>query len=140
LESYDWPGNIGELESAIDAAVRAGKDEPTLDLKHFTEIADRLHAKHLGCEFEVDEHPNGCKSHEIVNGIESVESQPLIANNAPWMTLAEAESFHIRRTLELAEFNTTVAATMLGLSINAFRRKLKRHCLQHFLSSEFDKT
>jgi DNA-binding NtrC family response regulator len=140
LKSYDWPGNIAEIESTIETAVRISAHELTLEITHFAEIAERIQQKSLESEFSTDEIETELISMDVVNGTETVESLPLVAPSEQWLTLAEAESLHIRRTLEQAEFNATVAAAMLGISLNSFRQKLERYRLQNYLSSKFDKT
>lgn len=145
LKSYSWPGNIGQLEASLESAIRAGEGESTLDLAHFTEIAEQVERENLPNEYG---HHGNCGQHEkrgevatreFVNGVESVITTPLVDGTGEWMTLAEAESLHIRRTLEQANFNAPVAAAMLGLSLRAFRQKLQRYRLQHFLRSSCDK-
>ncbi|MDD5675728.1 MAG: sigma-54 dependent transcriptional regulator, partial [Chitinivibrionales bacterium] len=96
LRSYEWPGNIRELENALERAVvltRSGPVTPErLTLQSSGAPAQR--AGDAGFEFK------------------------------PGITVAEAERELILRTLTSCDNNRTKAAEMLGISIRTLRNKL----------------
>ncbi|MFC1757158.1 sigma-54-dependent transcriptional regulator [Planctomycetota bacterium] len=128
LESYDWPGNVREFQSAIDDAVReCDEEDSVIRLSHFSSIVEQL------TEFPGDPISNAEPKPEPVNHIESIGSKPLVAESQAWPTLAETESLHIRQTLAQADYNARVAAKLLGLTFRAFQQKLTQHRLHGFL-------
>ena len=97
LLSHGWPGNIRELENAIERAVvltRSGNIKP--ELFRFHNLPD------------MQGNGNGSGIHA-------------------GMTVAEAEKQLVFKTLEHCNQNRTKAADMLGISIRTLRNKLNEY-------------
>ncbi|HEX5752334.1 MAG TPA: sigma-54 dependent transcriptional regulator [Archangium sp.] len=95
--SYDWPGNIRELENAIErAVVLAGGNELTTD----------------------DLPP-------VLRGPRPTNSSP--SSLIPGATLAQIEREAILRTLEMVQGSTTRAAEILGISVRKVQYRLKEY-------------
>jgi DNA-binding NtrC family response regulator len=123
--AYPWPGNVRELENALERAVMFSPDdvigpESILLLDHFAATDEEASNDSLllrdsseSCTFE--------------NG--GAASQPTLAQESCWPSMAEVERDHIRKTLELTLFNQTAAADLLQMDRNLLRRKMQRYGL-----------
>jgi DNA-binding NtrC family response regulator len=99
MTSYDWPGNIRELENTIERAVVLTKVGEISEEKLFLRGVDGS------------------------NNTENVSSETIVS---PGMTVAEAEKELIYKTLEVCS-SKTEAAEMLGISIRTLRNKLNEY-------------
>jgi DNA-binding NtrC family response regulator len=97
LLSYDWPGNIRELENAIERAVVLA---PGTEL-----TADDLPPVLRGPR------PTGSSSSSLI----------------PGATLARIEREAILRTMEMVGGSTTRAAEILGISVRKVQYRLKEY-------------
>jgi DNA-binding NtrC family response regulator len=97
LLSYDWPGNIRELENAIERAVVLA----------------------TGSELTADDLP------PVLRGPRPTGSAPSAL--IPGATLAEIEREAILRTLEMVHGSTTRAAEILGISVRKVQYRLKEY-------------
>ncbi|HEY0093297.1 MAG TPA: sigma-54 dependent transcriptional regulator, partial [Archangium sp.] len=97
LLSYDWPGNIRELENAIERAVVLAP----------------------GNELTTDDLP------PVLRGPRPVGSSP--SSLIPGATLAQIEREAILRTLEMVGGSTTRAAEILGISVRKVQYRLKEY-------------
>ncbi|MEW6777055.1 MAG: sigma 54-interacting transcriptional regulator [Bdellovibrionota bacterium] len=102
LSNYHWPGNVRELENEIErAALTADADEP-VDASHLSERV--------------------LSAAQAVSG--GASGQPLGALHA---RLEEKEKEIIRETLTQTGGNRTRAAEVLGISRQAFMKKISRY-------------
>lgn len=98
LMSYDWPGNIRELEHAIEGAMLLSHDE-TIIAKDFILTQSAL-AQHTG----------------------GVAQQGLSS-----MTIDELEKVHIEQTLKRFQYSRSKTAKALGITQKTLYLKIKRY-------------
>ena len=101
LESYNWSGNVRELENVIERAVLLSGGETILP-------------EHLYLEKEGERHRQPAE----------VSLKSVVAEDA---TLKEMEKRLIFKTLEKAEGNKTRASEILGISVRTIRNKLNEY-------------
>ena len=102
LVAYDWPGNVRELRNVIERAMLLDAEDEIL-LGHLPpEIYRRGAARPAG-----------------------EEAARVVTSFLP-MTLREMEHEQIKRTLEQTHGNKSKAATILGISRQTLREKLKQ--------------
>ncbi len=125
LFSYDYPGNVRELENMVERAVVLAPGS-VLELEDFFVDPEAVPA--------VDKLPplpdepvaaaaavSG--SANMTPGFGSLDNLPLPAGT----TLAEVERYMIYKTLKAVDANRTHAAAQLGISIRTLRNKLKEY-------------
>ncbi|MEZ5988936.1 MAG: sigma 54-interacting transcriptional regulator [Planctomycetota bacterium] len=102
LSSYDWPGNIRELENEIRRAL-------------------------LLCEGELG--PDHLSAHIQNPSLSRDEHSPLPSETGTTLTdiVAQLEESEIRRALTRAQGNKSKAADLLGISRFALQRKLDKY-------------
>jgi two-component system response regulator PilR (NtrC family) len=106
LLRHDWPGNIRQLENAVQRAV-ALSEGPTITLKDLFEDADA----------------GGAPA-----SMSDVPVRPLGAGGLDLdQTMAEIEVGYLKRALELAGGSYTRAAQLLKMSLRSFRYKLQKY-------------
>ena len=103
LLHYDYPGNVRELENAIERAVT---------------LADHGEIRHLDLPPAFREEP--------VRLLREGDAFPYRAD----MSIADLEAEHIRRSLIYFAGNTTRAAKALGISRSTLWRKMKQYRIQ----------
>ena len=109
LKSYPWPGNIRELENAIERAILLS-DGVRLRAEDFPTQAD------------------WCAANGQVNLEESrTEENPPSESAEELLTLAEAEKIAVRRALEAAGGNVSLAAKKLGIARGTLYAKMEEH-------------
>ena len=99
LQAYPWPGNIRELENAIERAILFSPGE----LIEAT-VLPRVAA-------------------DNADGISSIDFAAS-ADGDRWLTAAEVERQHILRTLEHTGYNQSAAARLLGIDRHQLRRRM----------------
>ncbi|RKU12517.1 DNA-binding response regulator [Candidatus Poribacteria bacterium] len=109
LKDYPWPGNIRELENAIQVASCFVKGEVLLP-EYLPENIRMYQRRSVSISGEIST-PEG----------EQKVSVPL------GTTLKTMEETFIRETLAWLDENRTKAAEVLGVSIRTLQRKLKKH-------------
>ena len=115
LHAYPWPGNIRELENAIERAIVFSPGEliEADVLPRFTDTP----AETMPIDFA--ESPAGL----------AIQHETLPAQGGRWLTAAEVERQHILRTLEHTGHNQSAAARLLGIDRHQLRRRMFEHGL-----------
>lgn len=103
MMAYDWPGNVRQLENAVEMAVTLSGDRELLDLSDFP-VVDR--PTKLNASFSEVEFPN--------NGVDFNT------------VVSDLEKRLIMQSLEAAGGNKKKAATLLQLKRTTFVEKLRR--------------
>jgi DNA-binding NtrC family response regulator len=117
LLAYDWPGNIRELENAIERAILFSPGEA-------------IDARVLPSAAHADESEAGEDVATI--GFEAAAARLAIADTAGdghWLTAAEVEYAHLVRTLEHTGYNQSNAAKLLDIDRHQLRRRMKEYGL-----------
>ena len=97
LESFDWPGNIRQLENAISSAVILSEDRPYLDADDFPMDTFRITSGETGSLDSLRLPEHGLDFTETVNSIErSLLSQAL--HKTGGNKKAAAEMLRLKRT------------------------------------------
>jgi DNA-binding NtrC family response regulator len=108
LRRFDWPGNVRQLENVLECAT----------FSTGSELVD-ADAILVG---------EGCVPPAVAGGPESALcAAARIAGD--WLTIAEVEREHIRRTLERARYNQCEAARLLGVERHQLARKIRKYGL-----------
>ena len=100
--AYSWPGNIRELRNVLERALIFGGDEPI--------TPDRL---------PPELHGRRASSQKEVSGLFNLPPSGI--------SLQEVERAFVQQALALAGRNQSHAARLLGLTRDAFRRRLQKH-------------
>ncbi len=112
LLRYDYPGNVRELENAMERAV-ALADGATITLAELPrEIVERRFPSLPGGGLAPDAEPTAGGAYPV-----------------DW-TLEEVERVHIERVLADVDGNATLAAERLGISRTTLWRKMKRYQIE----------
>jgi DNA-binding NtrC family response regulator len=141
LEQYDYPGNVRELENAIEHAVAVAEASRigTLDLPVAFRTSRQLEAHETAAPIGPGPRA-GSAAGELAIGAPAASSGPVARaagaaerGAAPidrdgW-SLADVEREHIRRVLERHRGNATSAAKQLGISRTTLWRKLREYGL-----------
>ena len=108
LSTYDFPGNVRELETLIYDAV-SRHESGVLSLESFRNVIDMERGR-------ADDGPG--------DAAPNFQSMDQFLNNFP--TLKQAEVFLIERALERAKDNQGIAASILGITRQALNKRLIR--------------
>ncbi len=109
---YPWPGNIRELENAIERAILFSPGE----------LIDAEILPHVAARF-----PDALAATVLpIDAAESTAGQVIrhTADGGRWLTAAEVECEHIQRTLEHTGYNQSAAARLLGIDRHQLRRRM----------------
>lgn len=138
LENHPWPGNIRELQNAVERAailsrgatpkecdflLSSSTNNPIISAASTAAILPETPlAQQIEVSYEPDNNVN-------VNQNSSNDSNTNANRNIimSGMTVAEAEKQLIMETLKATEFNRTEASKLLGISIRTLRNKLHEY-------------
>jgi len=109
LATYEFPGNVRELESMVFDAV-SRHEAGTLSMSSFREKMDRVQGRQGG-----GREPEGAHA-----------AAGKLAFAGPLPTLKEAQEILIGEALKAADGNQTIAAGILGMSRRALSSRLSR--------------
>jgi DNA-binding NtrC family response regulator len=138
LERYDYPGNVRELENAVEHAV-AVSEGPQLTA---ADLPPAVRAPRL-LPRSVHSAVSGGRAHDAPEPSESTRAAPAEAHEFDresedavsllerdtW-SLADVERDHIRRVLRFHHGNATAAARQLGVSRTTLWRKLREYGIE----------
>lgn len=103
LLGYSWPGNVRELENAIERAISMA-------------CSSTLFASDLPAEITAKEAASS-----------PLAAVPSPSKHQPAISLEQMESLHIAKTLELAHYNKSRAADILGIDRGTLYRKAMQY-------------
>jgi DNA-binding NtrC family response regulator len=125
MHRYPWPGNVRELENALERAILFTPGELI-----GPEVIPQVPARAAGQVVSGQELPS---STICVSGDEPAAAvspvSPQSSKDGRWLTAAEIECEHIRRTLEHTGYNQSAAARLLGIDRHLLRRRIISHGL-----------
>jgi DNA-binding NtrC family response regulator len=126
--SYDWPGNIRELENCIQhmVAINSGPLLHVADLP--SNLQNHLHEKKsLYLSAAASAWPAGNESNAVA--VTDASSAPAPTPVASIIPLMELERRAIMNALEYTKGDRAVAAHLLGIGRTTLYRKLKEYQL-----------
>jgi DNA-binding NtrC family response regulator len=124
LETYDWPGNVNELEQALEAAILSSlvRESETMVLE-IDDFPGVMEAVETPPEFSVAAAEELVA--EPVNAFEAIPPLPGVTSR--WISLQQLEAQHLRATLHHCRYHLPTAARLLGLSLADLRSRIQRH-------------
>lgn len=125
LQTYDWPGNIRELENVIHRALlmAEGREIQPEDLMIDVPLITSIQANQNS--HSTDSFLPDSSSMPLLSSLDEEEKQRL--HLPVGTTVREMEEFLIFRTLDEVNGNRTRAAELLGISIRTLRNKLNEY-------------
>lgn len=127
LMEYDWPGNLTELENAIEyACLVAGGDEV-----HLSDLPDRIQ-EHVSTRIELPVVDRSGRPYQL--GILS-QSSPSSGSDFV-QSIAEIEKQAILNAIEQMNGDKLLAAKLLGIGKTTLYRKLKEYQTAEVVSRE----
>jgi DNA-binding NtrC family response regulator len=137
LESYNWPGNVREMQNLIERAVLFTPGEvigpeafiDSLRGKMDRRLSGDLATQHLGDEMDDDPFVRQPRMRQREEELVAPSTMPLPVDErtGEWASLAVMEREHIRRTLEECFYNQSAAARLLDVDRKLLARKIRKH-------------
>ncbi|MCA9265211.1 MAG: sigma-54-dependent Fis family transcriptional regulator [Planctomycetales bacterium] len=145
LQRYQWPGNVRELQNYVERAVVMSEDDDIDAVTIASILGSSCEAQASvlagGLTSSVTAPPLQLRVHagdpvESVMKVEPTDASSAMAEPVPmvdgdidddaWLTLAEMEERHLRRTLKRTYYNQSAAARLLGIDRKLLARKIKK--------------
>ncbi|HEX8686749.1 MAG TPA: helix-turn-helix domain-containing protein, partial [Pyrinomonadaceae bacterium] len=119
LVSYDWPGNIRELENAVIRAVALCDSVVRPE-----DLPERVREADAAAHEQAAPRADEARTHEVParDDVHAAADEPLVS-------LSELEGRHIARALRHTGGNKQAAARLLGIDRTTLQRMIKRHGL-----------
>jgi DNA-binding NtrC family response regulator len=114
LRAYPWPGNIRELENAIERAILFSPGE-VIQPAVLPRVAENI--------------PAGAIPPMALPGSAAGWAVQHVSEDGRWLTAAELLRLHILRTLEHTGYNQSAAARLLGIDRHQLRRRMVEYGL-----------
>lgn len=127
LENYPWPGNIRELQNAIErgAILCRGNTPKESDFLLGTEGAGSLHQQIEVIREDINLQDSASAAEETPRSVHTDTGGMQFIRSG--LTVHEVEKALIMETLKACQNNRTQAAKMLGISIRTLRNKLSEY-------------
>jgi len=123
LRHYSWPGNVRELENAVERAILFSAGD-WIEPNVLPEDAETVSAQTIPAA------PVACEPTVVRAAPAAVLSlPPAPAADGHWPTADEVMREHIRKTLEVAAYNQSAAARLLGIDRHQLRRRISQYGL-----------
>ena len=126
LESYNWPGNIRQLENVIKRAVLIALDG-NISISDIESILrqESVINKHLEAgQAAVSNYPRAAEPAATTRITEPGLVAPVAASSRPYRWVREDEEEQLLNALQQTGGNKTRAAALLGMSARQFRYRL----------------
>ncbi len=129
LESYPWPGNIRELQNAVERAAILSQGSTPCEKDFLLSSTSAARTDGIALPETALNNPKLSDQVEVVQTAEI----PVVNHEndkrliKPGMTVAEVEKALILETLQTTSYNRTEASKMLGISIRTLRNKLHEY-------------
>ncbi|REJ95421.1 MAG: sigma-54-dependent Fis family transcriptional regulator [Planctomycetota bacterium] len=122
IESFDWPGNVRQLQNILERSIVLSEGE---------EIDADFIPQEIAAAAQPDLQPTG----DTISTPNHQVNTPAAATNAEgypadWQSLEDNERLHLQRTLELTGFNQSAAARLLNIDYRLLLRRIKKYGLK----------
>ena len=119
LERYEFPGNVRQLENILERAFTLHEEEEIIDTSDLL-LSHHSHHHHGTA---------GASTYKPITELSSIDtrSQPIPGKNAPAHDyIANLERGVLNKALEESDFDRTLTAQKLGISVRTLGYKLKK--------------
>ena len=125
LQSYQFPGNVRELQNLIERAVVFCEND-VIGPECFPTAVDACSER---LARQASPAMNVVAPDTASNARQPRESETF-SDSPDWMSLADIEAQHILRTLQQTFFNQSAAARLLGIDRKLLARKIRKYGLR----------
>jgi DNA-binding NtrC family response regulator len=129
LERYDYPGNVRELENAIEHAVTLSEGRVIRPADLPTVLRTPRLLPEVGPR-DLASDPRAGLERSRATAATPLDAGPETTPSRDSWSLADVEREHILRVLDLHRGNATSAARQLGISRTTLWRKMRQYGLQ----------